>query len=245
MPGHAATTEILVLGDVVGYGADPNAVVERVRSLQPMALVRGNHDKVSCGLESADGFNVVARAAAQWTTEALTDENMAMGGGAAARAHDRGRGHRDLPRVARGRGRVHLRSVRSAGRPCSRRIRSICLFGHTHYPAIFRIAERNPRGTPVSRRRWSRELTLIPGMKYLINPGSVGQPRDGDPQGGVRHRRRARGRRSSWCGWCIRCRSRRTRSAGPACRSRWRTGWRQDDEWEPVGDEMRDLREAV
>ena len=67
--------DVVVLGDVVGYGADPNAVVDRVRDLEPIALVRGNHDKVSVGLESADGFNAVARAAARWTTDALTPHN--------------------------------------------------------------------------------------------------------------------------------------------------------------------------
>ena len=53
----------LVLGDLVGYGADPNAVVERVQALKPTAMVRGNHDKVACGLSPAEGFNVVARSA--------------------------------------------------------------------------------------------------------------------------------------------------------------------------------------
>ena len=56
--------KVLLLGDLVGYGADPNAVCERIRDLKPDALIRGNHDKVCCGLESPDGFNAVARAAA-------------------------------------------------------------------------------------------------------------------------------------------------------------------------------------
>ncbi len=68
---------VLVLGDVVGYGPNPNEVVERVRALEPVAVVRGNHDKVASGLESADGFNIVARAAARWTFEQLTPENRA------------------------------------------------------------------------------------------------------------------------------------------------------------------------
>ena len=54
---------ILVLGDLVGYGADPNAVVDRIRGLQPHAVIRGNHDKVGAGLEPSDAFNTVARAA--------------------------------------------------------------------------------------------------------------------------------------------------------------------------------------
>ena len=67
--------QVLVLGDLIGYGADPNAVIDRVRELNPVALVRGNHDKVSSGLESADGFNAIARAAAHWTSTELTDDN--------------------------------------------------------------------------------------------------------------------------------------------------------------------------
>ena len=51
----------LVLGDLVGYGADPNAVIERVQAIAPAAIVRGNHDKVACGIEQAEGFNAVAK----------------------------------------------------------------------------------------------------------------------------------------------------------------------------------------
>src|SRR5262245_2497290 len=65
----------LVLGDRRGYGPDPNEVVERVMALNPLALVRGNHDKVACGLEQAEGFNAVARSAAKWTLDNLTPRN--------------------------------------------------------------------------------------------------------------------------------------------------------------------------
>src|SRR5437868_5142460 len=64
--------QTLILGDVVGYGPDPNAVIERVQALNPMAIVRGNHDKVACGLEQAEGFNAVAKAAVYWTLDVLT-----------------------------------------------------------------------------------------------------------------------------------------------------------------------------
>jgi hypothetical protein len=56
---------LIVLGDLVGYGADPNAVVERIRAANPLAIVRGNHDKVAAGLESSEGFNTIARRAAE------------------------------------------------------------------------------------------------------------------------------------------------------------------------------------
>ncbi len=58
---------VLVLGDLVGYGADPNIICERVRELAPHALIRGNHDKVGSGVESPEGFNAVARNAIRWT----------------------------------------------------------------------------------------------------------------------------------------------------------------------------------
>src|SRR6185436_12177546 len=61
----------LVLGDLVGYGPDPNLVVDRVQALEPVAIVRGNHDKVACGLEQAEGFNSVAKSAAKWTLDVL------------------------------------------------------------------------------------------------------------------------------------------------------------------------------
>src|SRR3989449_9984601 len=64
----------LVLGDLVGYGADPNAVIECIQRLNPLAIVRGNHDKVACGLEQAEGFNSVAKSAAHWTLDVLTPE---------------------------------------------------------------------------------------------------------------------------------------------------------------------------
>src|SRR5882724_11721451 len=69
--------QTLVLGDVVGYGGDPNAVIDRMIALAPAAIIRGNHDKVACGLEPPEGFNVVARSAALWTLDALTPEHRA------------------------------------------------------------------------------------------------------------------------------------------------------------------------
>jgi predicted phosphodiesterase len=72
----AATTwdALWNLGDVVGYGASPNEVVSKIRSLAQLN-VRGNHDRVCCGLASALGFNPVARAAAMWTHDEMTEEN--------------------------------------------------------------------------------------------------------------------------------------------------------------------------
>src|SRR3954468_5969149 len=62
----------LVLGDLVGYGGDPNAVVDRIRGLRPAAIVGGNHDKVACALERDEGCNAAAKSAARWPHGVLT-----------------------------------------------------------------------------------------------------------------------------------------------------------------------------
>lgn len=172
---------LLVLGDLVGYGADPNAVVERVRALDPYALIRGNHDKVGSGLETPDGFNAVARSAIRWTHDALTDDNRAWL--AALRAGpvvvD------DLVEICHGTPYDEdayvfddgdaLRALQTAQRP-------VCLFGHTHVQVGYRLA-----GHALTLATMGAERPLdidVTAGRFLINPGSVGQPRDGDPRAG-------------------------------------------------------------
>jgi predicted phosphodiesterase len=172
--------DLLVLGDVVGYGADPNAVIERIRDLQPFAVVRGNHDKVSCGLESAEGFNQVAKAAARWTLDALTPENKtwvaALPEGPLDVDADVEICHGspiDEDEYIFGPAEAQIALLATS--------RSLCLFGHTHYPAVFEALN----GTIENARMAAAvepEIWLRTGLKYLINPGSVGQPRDGDPR---------------------------------------------------------------
>ena len=58
---------LIVLGDFVGYGAAPNGVLDRVRLLDPLAVIRGNHDKAACGIDDGSSFNQIARYAAAWT----------------------------------------------------------------------------------------------------------------------------------------------------------------------------------
>ena len=65
---------VLVLGDLVGYGADPGPVIARTMALEPTAIIRGNHDKVCAGLAPAHGFNEVARRSAEWTAETLSPD---------------------------------------------------------------------------------------------------------------------------------------------------------------------------
>src|SRR5262245_2434821 len=69
---------VLVLGDLVGYGADPSAVIDRTLALEPVAMIRGNHDKVCAGLESALLFNDAAKASAEWTATVLSEDHLEL-----------------------------------------------------------------------------------------------------------------------------------------------------------------------
>ena len=72
----ATCDRVVVLGDLVGYGAEPNGVVERVRALSPIAIIRGNHDKVAAGLASSEGFNPTAQQSTAWTQAAVTPKTL-------------------------------------------------------------------------------------------------------------------------------------------------------------------------
>ena len=172
----------LVLGDIVGYAANPNEVIERVQSLDVAAIVRGNHDKVACGIEQAEGFNVVARSAAVWTLDALTSENRAW-----LAALPRGPIAVDsLIEICHGSPfdeDAYMFDDLDASRALNVSKRPLCLFGHTHSATAF---EQPPRAGTVNaislKHSGEMELILRDGFKYLLNPGSVGQPRDGDPR---------------------------------------------------------------
>jgi diadenosine tetraphosphatase ApaH/serine/threonine PP2A family protein phosphatase len=172
----------LVLGDLVGYGAEPNAVVDRVKALTPEMVIRGNHDKAACGLDDASEFNHVARTAAVWTSGVLTADNMAY-----LRALPMGPIAIDaLTEICHGApfdedhyifdGSDARLALQAATRP-------LCLFGHTHLPAIFKMVEGILDGEAPDG---DREVTvrLQRGARYLVNVGSIGQPRDGDPRAG-------------------------------------------------------------
>ena len=177
-----AHDRLLVLGDLVGYGADPNAVVERVRELKPHALIRGNHDKVGSGLESPEGFNAVARSAIRWTYENLTDANREWLANLPAGpvVVD------DLIEICHGTPFDEdayvfddldaLRALHSAERP-------VCLFGHTHVQVGYALEGDMFTLTTLTNER-PLVMPISETTRYLLNPGSVGQPRDGDPRAG-------------------------------------------------------------
>jgi diadenosine tetraphosphatase ApaH/serine/threonine PP2A family protein phosphatase len=169
---------VLCLGDLVGYGAHPGAAIDRVLALSPVGLIRGNHDKVCCGLEAASRFNEDARFAAEWTRHTLGAEHLSILAGL-RRGPQR---ITDELEICHGSPRDEDQYVfdqADAKRALSSASARICLYGHTHLPAVF-SAPQYP--VEVSRNGPDDELTLPSEGPLLINVGSVGQPRDGDPR---------------------------------------------------------------
>ncbi len=169
---------VLVLGDLVGYGAAPNEVVEAVRGMTNLTLVRGNHDKVVAGIDEGENFNQVALAAARWSARALRDENLAY-------VADLPQGPCDVaPGLAICHGSpidedTYVFSDYDAFEIFSAYDRPLTFFGHTHVPSVFSVDQQ---GIEVRALRGEGSLRLERGTRYLINPGSIGQPRDRDPR---------------------------------------------------------------
>ena len=180
--------ELWNLGDMVGYGASPNQVLDIIRPLATLS-VRGNHDRVCSGLSSSLAFNPTARAAAKWTLEELTPDNLVW-----LRTVPQGplfpeQSSPDEPRVTLAHGSPlnedqYIMNMRDAWAPLQQMTTSITFVGHTHIQGGFsqkdhnwhelrpRFASRNDADT------WT--LAIPPGTRHLINPGAVGQPRDTD-----------------------------------------------------------------
>lgn len=170
----------VVCGDLVGYGADPGPVLDRLFELPLRSMVAGNHDLAAVDRFPLEWFNEIAADALRWTVDQLPAHQL-----------DALRGLEPSERGAEGLV-VHGSVVEPASEylmPDERRAatRSFdadgferCFFGHTHLPTVF---IRSPDGRVRGRAMGEGErLELEPGCRYLLNPGSVGQPRDGDPR---------------------------------------------------------------
>ncbi|MFY9791350.1 MAG: metallophosphoesterase family protein [Candidatus Sulfotelmatobacter sp.] len=172
------------LGDVVGYGASPNEVIDRSRDLGKI-FVRGNHDKAATGLLELDDFNPLAAAAALWTRDQLTPEHHDW-------LHSLPHGPlplKDFPDVQLVHGSpgdedAYVVSIGDALVPLITLATPITFFGHTHLQGGFFANGSSADGfRPEYRTVGQAEsvsLQLKSSTRYMINPGSVGQPRDGD-----------------------------------------------------------------
>src|SRR5215210_565911 len=162
------------LGDVVGYGPEPDAVVERLSAVGALG-VRGNHDAAACGGPEIDWFNPDARAAMEWTKESIAEptrdwlgrlpERRIEGDFTLVHGSPRDPTWEYVTSVPIARANLEVLTTRYG------------LHGHTHVPIVYR--EDDGRVEAVSQGPGSR--VTLDGKRSMINPGSVGQPRDGDP----------------------------------------------------------------
>jgi predicted phosphodiesterase len=175
-----AYDQVICLGDIVGYGADPNAAVEWTRT-NGTVTIRGNHDKAGAGLEDLEWFNEAARQSALWTQAVLSEPNLAW-----LRELPMGPADVDGFQIFHGSPvdeDEYLLQLGEIRQLAGCLLNTISFFGHTHVQGGFFMARGAVRRLPgVPKKHEFLELRLDDDGFYLINPGSVGQPRDLDPR---------------------------------------------------------------
>ncbi len=174
-------TRIVCAGDLVGYHADPDACVEMLRAASAICIA-GNHDRVAAGLAEPTRFGAAARRAALWTRARLSPRSRAFLLALPGHRLVDGRfllfhgalhptPNADLHLNRDGRVARSIQALRDGPWPVS-----LAFFGHTHRSAVHEARDD-------TRRSWEGPMMkLAEGARYLVNPGSVGQPRDGDPR---------------------------------------------------------------
>lgn len=178
-----AVDRIWCLGDIVGYGPDPDECAREVFA-RCAAIVRGNHDKAVVGLIDLEWFNGIARQGALWNRQNASEQTLSA--------------LRGLPRgpleledgavichgtpVDEDEYMLSSSAVEESYRWIESRDAGIiaCFHGHSHLPMVIERPSGGKRQIKVHRD--GNEVRLKPGSAYLINPGSVGQPRDGNPR---------------------------------------------------------------
>jgi predicted phosphodiesterase len=169
------------LGDVVGYGPDPDEVTTKVRELHA-TTIRGNHDKAASGLMDTSDFNPVAKAAIDWTHDKLSPENLAW-----LAALPQGPLETAGIVLVHGAFQDEDEYVFTPAQALDGLLDStaaVTFFGHTHHQGGFSYRDSSLEVLPIRPRATEAfaPLRLEPSRRYLLNPGSSGQPRDGDPR---------------------------------------------------------------
>ena len=166
--------EILNCGDVVGYGPDPNRVIDWCKQYSPI-VIRGNHDKACSGVMNLEWFNDTAKAAAIWTQKELTPENLAW-------LKNLPQGPYTCPGFQLFHGSPadedeYMTEDYEVEYAAQYIQREVVFFGHTHVQGAFQVMRT------ATRRLKDKTIALDSNHStYFFNPGSVGQPRDADPR---------------------------------------------------------------
>ena len=169
----------LFLGDLVGYGASPNDIIQKIRTLKPISVIRGNHDKAVCDINNVQTFNPIAASAIHWTRQEISKKNINY-----------------LCRLKMGPLIINDEITICHGAPFDEdhyifgefdaaeaflhTKTPLCFFGHTHFPFVYTEKDHFVEGTFLTGNM--NEIKIEKGTKYLINPGSIGQPRDRNPK---------------------------------------------------------------
>jgi len=164
----------IYLGDIVGYGAEPSACIKKLQSLDAIILA-GNHDRACADKAALEYFNQHAKEAVSWTCANLSKEELDF------------LNNLPLVKVINNMTLTHgslneperfnyIQDIYTAGLSFERMDNNLCFIGHSHIPVVF-TAEEN-----YIRYNFDEVTDIAPEVKYIINVGSVGQPRDGDPR---------------------------------------------------------------
>ncbi len=174
---RAEIASVWVMGDSVGYGAQPNEVIKRLRTLPDLAMVKGNHEAAAIGEISIANFNPSAAASAAWTTEALIPEvrdfltalPLVTMRSSITLCHGTPRNPIWEYMLTSQTAELNLNRLDTAG----------CVHGHTHIPSVFG-RELSTNWHVIQAR--DTDVFQLDYERWFVNPGSVGQPRDGDPR---------------------------------------------------------------
>lgn len=167
-------------GDVVGYGPSPNEAIERLRALERLHIVSGNHDLAVMGKMELSWFNPYARAAAVWTRTVLTKESKAFLDGLPSRA--KAKAFSIVHGSPRNPAEEYLLSAQQFLDNADQISVSPCFIGHSHLTYCCRMDPKDPLEVKQELLKDGQKVALGKGEKAVLNPGSVGQPRDRDPR---------------------------------------------------------------
>jgi predicted phosphodiesterase len=174
---------VVCLGDVVGYGPDPNEVTSKIRELGAQTI-RGNHDKAVAGLMPTDDFNPVAKAAVDWTRSQLSADNLKW-------LVTLPPGPLQVAGIVLVHGALqdedeYVFTPEQALEGLLDSAAAVTFFGHTHHQGGFSYSPASNNLEMLNLRPRNSEsfaaLRTDVDTRYLLNPGSIGQPRDGDPR---------------------------------------------------------------